>query len=190
MSSKSGIYEFCRQEWQTQAKKVANCREVRSRPVSRVLSGARPAAIIHLGPSSPTASCDLPESAAGHDIAFLFGLAPGGVYLAAACCHLRGALLPHHFTLTWPVTAGRYAFCCTFRGLTSPRRYLAPCPAEPGLSSPSRHSRDGAIARPTPGRIVAQGAPKTKALIATHSLDLFTNWAHKSIKLSPTSAQA
>jgi len=30
----------------------------------------------------------------------LFGLAPGGVYHAAACCHPRGALLPHHFTLT------------------------------------------------------------------------------------------
>jgi hypothetical protein len=30
----------------------------------------------------------------------LFGLAPGGVYPAAACCHRRGALLPHHFNLT------------------------------------------------------------------------------------------
>jgi hypothetical protein len=30
----------------------------------------------------------------------LFGLAPGGVYRAAVCCHPRGALLPHHFTLT------------------------------------------------------------------------------------------
>ncbi len=67
-----------------------------SRPVSRVLSWA----IIHLGPPSPIASCNLPESAAGHDIAFLFGLAPGGVYLATECYHLCGALLPHHFTLT------------------------------------------------------------------------------------------
>ena len=31
---------------------------------------------------------------------FLFGLAPGGVYHAASCYQLRGALLPHHFTLT------------------------------------------------------------------------------------------
>jgi hypothetical protein len=37
---------------------------------------------------------------------FLFGLAPGGVYLAAACYHPRGALLPHRFTLTASV-AGR-----------------------------------------------------------------------------------
>jgi len=29
----------------------------------------------------------------------LFGLAPGGVYRAAVCCHPRGALLPHLFTL-------------------------------------------------------------------------------------------
>ncbi|GMR15674.1 MAG: hypothetical protein BMS9Abin30_1313 [Gammaproteobacteria bacterium] len=29
----------------------------------------------------------------------------------------------------------RYIFCCTFRRLTPPRCYLAPCPVEPGLSS-------------------------------------------------------
>jgi hypothetical protein len=32
----------------------------------------------------------------------------------------------------------RFAFCCTFRGLAPPRRYLAPCPMEPGLSSRGR----------------------------------------------------
>ena len=31
----------------------------------------------------------------------------------------------------------RFAFCCTFRGLAPPRRYLAPRPLEPGLSSTS-----------------------------------------------------
>jgi hypothetical protein len=30
---------------------------------------------------------------------------------------------------------GRSALCCTFRGLAPPRRYLAPDPPEPGLSS-------------------------------------------------------
>lgn len=30
----------------------------------------------------------------------LFGLAPGGVYLATNCCQPHGALLPHPFTLT------------------------------------------------------------------------------------------
>ena len=59
----------------------------RSRPVSRVLSWAT----IHLGPLSPATSSDLPESIAGRDLAFLLGLAPGGVYLAArvATCAVR-----------------------------------------------------------------------------------------------------
>ncbi len=67
-----------------------------SRPVSRVLSRT----VIPLGRSSPNASSDLPGSRAGHASAPLFGLAPDGVYRAAVCCHPRGALLPHLFTLT------------------------------------------------------------------------------------------
>ena len=53
------------------------------------------------------------------------------------CCQRRGALLPHHFTLTGNARAllRRYIFCGTFRRLTPPRRYLAPRPMEPGLSS-------------------------------------------------------
>ena len=37
-----------------------------------------------------------------------------------------------------PVPEGhrRSALCCTGRRFTPPRRYLAPCPVEPGLSSP------------------------------------------------------
>jgi hypothetical protein len=37
-----------------------------------------------------------------------------------------------------PTYAGhrRFALCCTGRRLAPPRRYLAPCPVEPGLSSP------------------------------------------------------
>ena len=66
-------------------------------PISRVLSRT----IIHLQCMSPYIFSDLPEpwpraAACG----FLFGLAPGGVYTATLCCHRRGALLPHHFTLT------------------------------------------------------------------------------------------
>ncbi len=33
------------------------------------------------------------------------------------------------------IAGGRYFLCCTFRRLAPPRRYLAPCPMEPGLSS-------------------------------------------------------
>src|SRR5690554_1105318 len=55
-------------------------------------------------------------------------------------CHFRyrkrGALLPHLFTLTAVRRPRRYIFCGTFRRLAPPRRYLAPCPMEPGLSSP------------------------------------------------------
>ena len=73
-----------------------------SRPISRVLSWAT----IHLGCASPLISSDLPGSSCGPQAqtmgsrTSLFGLAPGGVYLAVACCHRRGALLPHRFTLT------------------------------------------------------------------------------------------
>src|SRR5690606_8698566 len=71
-----------------------------SRPISRVLSRTA----IHLGRASPRASSDLPGSSCGrHSNAPLFGLARGGVCRAAECYHLRGALLPHHFTLTEPL---------------------------------------------------------------------------------------
>jgi hypothetical protein len=43
---------------------------------------------------------------------------------------------------------GRFVFCCTFRRLTPPRCYLAPCPVEPGLSSP----HEGAARLPGPLR--------------------------------------
>jgi len=36
----------------------------------------------------------------------------------------------------------RYVFCGTFRRLAPPRHYLAPCPAEPGLSSPATRPRE------------------------------------------------
>ena len=67
-----------------------------SRPISRVLSWAT----IHLGRPSPSASSGLPEPGADHATGLLFGLAPGGVCLAADVAVERGALLPHPFTLT------------------------------------------------------------------------------------------
>src|SRR5690606_9727355 len=69
----------------------------------------------------------------------------------ANCCQLRGALLPHPFTLT--IRRWRSALCCTFRRLAPPRRYLAFCPMEPGLSSPAEAR---ATAWPTPGRTLAK----------------------------------
>ena len=128
-----------------------------SRPVSRVLSRVT----IHLGDVSPRRSCDLPGNGADHTIVPLFGLAPGGVYRAVECCHRRGALLPHPFTLTGDTRERaplrRSALCCTGRGLAPPRGYLAPCPAEPGLSSAPPHARasgTAAMTWPTPPSMV------------------------------------
>jgi len=75
-----------------------------SQPISRVLSWT----IIHLDNTSPHISSNLPRSRASNTMwrttASLFGLAPDGVYHATNCCQLRGALLPHPFTLTLSFT--------------------------------------------------------------------------------------
>lgn len=53
----------------------------------------------------------------------------------------------------------RFVFCGTFRGLSPPRRYLAPCPVEPGLSS-ATHAVNvtAAAAQPTHGGSVGFAA--------------------------------
>src|SRR5688572_22558049 len=66
----------------------------------------------------------------------LLGLAPGGVCRAGLLPDSRCALTaPFHPCLIPLRGHRRFAFCCTVRRLTPPRRYLAPCPVEPGLSS-------------------------------------------------------
>src|SRR5688572_23972309 len=58
------------------------------------------------------------------------------------CCHGRGALLPHLFTIAAGLppdggSQGRLCvFCATFLQVTLTGRYPAHCPAEFGLSSP------------------------------------------------------
>ena len=108
-------------------------RKWRSRPLSRVLSWT----VIPLGPASPQASSSQPGCGTSHAIAPLFGLAPGGVCRAPRRCPLgRWALTPPFRPYHAPLRAvRRFVFCCTFRRLTPPRRYLAPCSVEPGLSS-------------------------------------------------------
>src|SRR6187551_894981 len=50
-----------------------------------------------------------------------------------------------------PLQGGwRFTFCCTFRGLAPPRRYLAPCPGSPDFPPRLR----AAIAWPTPDVMV------------------------------------
>ena len=119
-----------------------------SQPVSRVLSRL----IIHLGDASPHHSSDLPGShlrtTGCENTSFPIWSCSRWGLPCRGCCQQRGALLPHHFTLAGSdVLLRRYLFCCTFRRITPPRRYLAPCPAEPGLSSISRLT---AINRLTP----------------------------------------
>jgi len=59
------------------------------------------AAVIRLGPALLPDSSDLPESRTERAAPpLLFGLAPRGVYPAGPDYSVRGALLPHLFTLT------------------------------------------------------------------------------------------
>src|SRR5690606_34480580 len=55
--------------------------------------------------------------------------------LPRARCALTAPFHPYR------ARARRYIFCGTFRGLAPPRRYLAPCPMEPGLSSGNESRR-------------------------------------------------
>ena len=97
--------------------------------------------IINLVHMSPYASSGLPESSTSSTIAFLFDLAPSGVYLAIAVTN--NAVRSYHTISPLPQIKRkrRYFFCCTFRELASPRCYLALCPAEPGLSSDAKSYR-------------------------------------------------
>ena len=104
-----------------------------SRPISRVLSRA----IIHLRRASPRACSDLPGSRADHTLTlpYLVLLRAGftlPLLLPAARCALTA---PFHPCRSAGSRLRRSVFCGTFRRLAPPKRYLAPCPAEPGLSS-------------------------------------------------------
>jgi hypothetical protein len=119
--------------------------------ISRVLSGA----IIHLGRLSPAASSNLPGSPLGTGGADESAYSPiwscsgRGLpcreRLPVARCALTAPFHPYRAGRERP--ARRYIFCGTFRRLAPPRRYLAPCPKEPGLSSTRKRA---AIAWPTP----------------------------------------
>jgi len=80
----------------------------------------------------------------------------------------RSVLPPARCALTAPFhpypthRAGRYIFCCTFRRLTPPRCYLAPCPAEPGLSSPPRSNRAERLPGRLPGQFSSINAARAK----------------------------
>jgi len=118
-------------------------RKKESRPISRVLSWA----IIPLGRASPRASSGLPGSTRRSGAAVLpprlpyLALLQVGFAIAVAVA--TDAVRSYRTISPLPVpfpALRRFAFCCTFRGLAPPRRYLAPRPAEPGLSSATREN--------------------------------------------------
>jgi hypothetical protein len=109
--------------------------KLKSQPVSRVLSRI----IIHLDWKSPSSLKQPTRKRRGQRHSFPIWSCSGWGLPCRHCYQQRGALLPHHFTLT--SRGWRFTFCCTCRGLAPPRRYLAPCPVEPGLSSSCKSSR-------------------------------------------------
>ena len=102
-----------------------------SRPVSRVLSRT----VIPLGRPSPDASSSLPGCDAGHTMHPYLALLRTG--FAVPRTVTSRAVRSYRTFSPLPVPEGhrRSVFCGTFRRLAPPRRYLASCPAEPGLSS-------------------------------------------------------
>jgi hypothetical protein len=133
------VHPMCTGSWIARRNRRSNRPEGVSRPVGRVLCLAlREAAVIHLGPPLPTASCGLP---AGIGRAALkrsrrhpglsrkspLDLAPGGVYQAAPVTWGAGGLLHHRFTLTPPLVKNSGAVC-----------FLWHCPAgHPGSALPT-----------------------------------------------------
>ena len=78
--------------------------------------------------------------------------------LPPARCALTAPFHPYH-----PLAGvRRFAFCCTFRGLASPRRYLAPCPRSPDFPPRLR----AAIVWPTPARMVGARVGRRKERMA------------------------
>ena len=118
------------------------------RSISRVLSWTA----IHLGPASPRASSDLPESSAGRANGFLFGLAPGGVYPATAVA--SGAVRSYRTFSPLPddpKNTGRYVFCGT--AVTTPSPAQSPGVTwHPALWSPDFppvvHTTSGCLTDP------------------------------------------
>ncbi len=95
------------------------------RPEGRVMA-------IHLGRPLPDASRDRPGRRRGNPPCAAPIWSCSGWGLACQTRYrVRGALLPHPFTLTTPTRrkrmSGRFAFCATFPGVAPAGRYPAPC---------------------------------------------------------------
>src|SRR2546425_65372 len=104
--------------------------------------------VISLGWLSPATSCGLPAAQttrAGSRC--LLGLAPTGGCRAAPVARRAVGSYPTFSPLPFG-EKGRSVFCGPFRRLAAPRRYLAVCPTELGLSSTRPSSRRTATIAP------------------------------------------
>src|SRR2546426_8018893 len=103
--------------------------------------------VISLGWLSPATSRGLPAAPATRaGSRCLLGLAPTGGYRAAS---VAGRAVGSYPTVSpLPLDKGRSVFCGPIRRLAAPRRYLAVCPTELGLSSMRQSSRRTATITP------------------------------------------
>ena len=133
--------------------------------ISRVLSPVNRVVVIHLSPALIAGSCGLTRSATPKLWALkgplskrnLFGLAPGGVFLAAPVTRDTGELLPFPANAgnppmgtpfhPYPYLMGGFPFCGTFLPVTGTLCYRAPCPMELGLSSRLKGGRPPVLLR-------------------------------------------
>src|SRR5213596_4367740 len=99
--------------------------------------------VISLGQLSPATSRGLPAAQATRaGSRCLLGLAPTGGYRATPVAKRAVGSYPTFSPL--PLDKGRSVFCGPFRRLAAPRRYLAVCPLELGLSSTRPYHRRAA----------------------------------------------
>ena len=85
--------------------------------------------------------------------------------LPPARCALTAPFHPYRDPTPKRPALRRFAFCCTFRGLTPPRRYLALCPWSPDFPPRLR----AAVAWPTPARMVEACGREGKRFAAAAS---------------------
>src|SRR6058998_1512649 len=113
--------------------------------------------VISLGWLSPATSRGLPAAQTTRAVSrCLLGLAPTGGCRATPVA--RRAVGSYPTVSPLPLDKGRSVLCGPFRRLAAPRRYLAVCPRELGLSSAHHSNRHAATITPyrlPPGKLPA-----------------------------------
>ena len=110
----------------------------------------------------------------------LFGLAPNGVWPAAPCYQVHGALLPHLFTLTCAAFSdGHRRFCSLFhfpsRCRARPLAGIPPCGARTFLPVCLAAIRGDCLSGLYARRIIAQGGARPSETAAKCGLPTFSD---------------